>query len=66
MPIYRRGIVDALNPLASLSECFYALKSNGEVWIVGEFNPRKLNEQFSSIEELEASTWSFKKVLDTK
>ena len=39
MPIYKRGIVDS-NPFASLSESVYALKSQGDVWLVGDFNAR--------------------------
>ena len=66
MPIYKRGIVDASNPFASLSESVHALKSQGDVWLVGDFNARILNEQFSSLEELGAPTWSSKEVLDTK
>jgi hypothetical protein len=66
MPIYKKGIVDASNPFASLSECVHALKSQGEVWLVGDFNARILNEQFASTEELGAPTWSSHEVLDTK
>ena len=58
MPIYKRGIVDASNPFASLSENVHALKSPGDVWLLRDFNARILNEQFSSLEELEAPTWS--------
>ena len=55
-----------MNPFASLSEYVHALKSQGDVWIVGDFNARILNAQFSSTEALRAPTWSSQEVLDTK
>ncbi len=66
MPIYQRGIVDASNPFASLSASIHAFKSQGEVWIVGDFNARILNEQFDTLEELGAPTWSSKDVIDSR
>jgi exonuclease III len=44
MPIYKRVIVDASNPFASLSKNVHALKSQAHVWIVGDFNARIFNE----------------------
>jgi hypothetical protein len=66
MPIYNRGIVDASNLFANLSDSVHVLKSQEDVWIVEDFNARIFNEQFNSTEELGAPTWSSKEVLDTK
>ena len=58
MNVYKRGIANAQNPFHGLIQAIQEVSTQGEVWIVGDFNARVSYSQFIDDGEVGTPPWT--------